>query len=86
MHSAPFLNLLHTLRRRAMRKGRSIRSNCMNTGNSAILFSPDTCLVGYAKPVQGTKQKNSGRRRRRPVLVVVIAFQNHVLMNTIDDK
>ena len=49
MHSAPFLNFLHTLRRRAMRKGRSIQSKYMNTGNSAIIFSPDTCLVGYAK-------------------------------------
>ena len=49
MHSAPFLNYLHTFQRRAMRKDRSIQNKYMNTGNSAILFSPDTCLVGYAK-------------------------------------
>ena len=49
MHTAPFLNYLHTFQRRAMRNDRSIQDKYMNTGNSAILFSPDTCLVGYAK-------------------------------------
>ena len=42
-------SFLHTLRQRAMHKGRSIRGGCLNDGNSAILFSPDTCLVGSAK-------------------------------------
>ena len=49
MHTAPFLDYLHTFQRRAMRKDRSIQNKYMNTGNSAILFFADTCLVGYAK-------------------------------------